>query len=89
MMVLMKQRRRWMNGAMFGTNQVLGHFVQMVSCRRTKHGCVRKVGIFVFLIYLSTLFALQFFIVGAMFAAIYAFFDQVFVTVFTNNATFS
>ena len=77
-----------MNGAMFGTNQVLGHFVQMVSCRRTKHGCPRKVGIFVFLIYLSTLFALQFFIVGAMFAAIYAFFNQVFASIFGNNPTF-
>ena len=75
MMVLMKQRRRWMNGAMFGTNKVLGNFIQMVSCRRTKHGFIRKVGIMVFLIYQATLFCLQFFIVGAMFASIYAFFN--------------
>ena len=86
MMVLMKQRRRWMNGAMFGTSKVLGNFVNMVSCRRAKHGCCRKVGIFVFLIYLFSLFVLQFFIVGAMFAAIYAFFNQVFASVFENNA---
>ena len=75
MMVLMKQRRRWMNGAMFGTAKVIENFVNMVSCRRAKHGCIRKLAILVFLIYQVSLFALQFFIVGAMFAAIYAFFD--------------
>ena len=51
MMVLMKQRRRWMNGAMFGTAKVLGNFVNMISCKRTNHGCIRKVGMLIFLIY--------------------------------------
>ena len=63
-----------MNGAMFGTSKVLANFVNMVSCRRTKHGFFRKLGILVFLLYQTTLFMLQTFIVGAMFAAIYAFF---------------
>ena len=71
---------------MFGTSKVLGNFVEMVSCKRTKHGICRKLGIFVFLLYLSTLFLLQFFIVGAMFAAIYAFFNQVFASIFATNA---
>ena len=58
MMVLMKQRRRWMNGAMFGTNKVLGNFVNMISCKRTKHGCIRSCGMLTFLLYLSSLFLL-------------------------------
>ena len=82
MVILMKQRRRWMNGAMFGTAKVLENFVNMASCKRTNHGCCRKFGILIFLLYMSTLFALQFFIVVAMFAAIYAFFDQVFASIF-------
>ena len=88
MMILMKQRRRWMNGAMFGTSKVLGNFVNMVSCKRARHGCFRKMGILIFLLYLFSQFVLQFFIVGAMFAAIYAFFDQVFASVFANNVQF-
>ena len=83
--ILMKQRRRWMNGAMFGTAKVLGNFVDMISCKRTKHSCIRQAGIALFLTYMVTLFTLQFFIVGAMFAAIYAFFNQVFTTLFATN----
>lgn len=77
-----------MNGAMFGTYKVLGNFVNMVSCKRTKHGCCSKCGMFAFLLYLSTLYMLQFFIVGAMFAAIYAFFNQVFASIFAQNVHF-
>lgn len=29
---LIKQRRRWMNGALFGTGKVTAHLFQMVSC---------------------------------------------------------
>lgn len=64
-----------MNGALFGTAKVLANFVNMSSCKRTNHGVIRKLGIILFLLYQSTLFMLQFFIVGAMFAAVYAFFD--------------
>ena len=60
---------------MFGTAKVLGNFVNMISCKRTNHGFIRKMGMLLFLIYQSTLFMLQTFIVGAMFAAIYAFFN--------------
>jgi chitin synthase len=35
--VLIKQRRRWMNGALFGTMKVISNFVHMTSCHRTKH----------------------------------------------------
>jgi len=74
-----------MNGALFGTSKVLGNFVQMTSCKRTKHGFCRSLGMMLFMFYLSTLFLLQFFIVGAIFAAIYAFFNQVFASIFAQN----
>ena len=84
-MTLMKQRRRWMNGAFFGTKKVISNFVNMVSCKRTNHGCCQKFMMTIFMLYMSSLYALQFFIVGAMFAAIYAFYDQVFATVFDGQ----
>jgi len=64
-----------MNGAFFGTKKVIGNFVNMISCTRTKHGKSAKCCMTVFMIYTTSLFALQFFIVGAMFASIYAFYD--------------
>ena len=67
---------------MFGTNKVLMNSVAMVSCKRTRHGMLRNLGMILFLIYQTSLFLLQFFIVGAMFAAIYAFFDSVFASIF-------
>lgn len=85
MLVLMKQRRRWMNGAFFGTKKVIANFVNMVSCKRTKHGCCSKSLMSVFMFYTTSLFFLQFFIVGAMFASIYAFYDQVFASCFDGS----
>lgn len=49
--ILIKQRRRWMNGATFGTTKVFSHFVDMVSCSRTKHSVGRQIGMVFFLIY--------------------------------------
>ena len=85
MMTLMKQRRRWMNGAFFGTKKVIANFINMVSCKRTRHGCCSKCLMVFFMVYTTSLFFLQFFIVGAMFAAVYAFYDQVFASVFDGS----
>jgi hypothetical protein len=74
-----------MNGAFFGTKKVIGNFVNMISCKRTNHGCCKKCGMTVFMIYTTALYTFQFFIVGAMFASIYAFFDQLFSSVFDGN----
>mmetsp|Transcript_35383 Transcript_35383/g.34416 ORF Transcript_35383/g.34416 Transcript_35383/m.34416 type:complete len:193 (+) Transcript_35383:803-1381(+) len=35
--VLIKQRRRWMNGALFGTMKVISNMTSMLSCSRTVH----------------------------------------------------
>ena len=85
MMTLMKQRRRWMNGAFFGTKKVIGNIVNMISCKRTRHGCCNSFMMVFFMIYMIATYTLQFFIVGALFAAIYAFYDQVFSSVFDGN----
>ena len=58
MMTLMKQRRRWMNGSLFGTSKVISNFVNMISCRRTKHSCCRQIMMTLFMIYTATLFVL-------------------------------
>ena len=82
---LMKQRRRWMNGAFFGTKKVIVNVINMVSCKRTNHGCIKKSFMVLFMIYTGALYTLQFFIVGAMFASIYAFFDELFAVSVEGN----
>lgn len=78
-----------MNGAMFGTTKVLSNFVNMISCRRTTHGLWSQSLMLVFMIYQTSLFALQFFLVGALFAATYAFFDQLIASLFAQNPQFA
>ena len=68
--VLIKQRRRWMNGALFGTVKVISNFVHMLSCRRTKHSWYRQIMMFFFLTYYTIVFLFQFFTVGSMYASI-------------------
>ena len=58
MIVLMKQRRRWMNGAMFGPKKVIGCCVDMISCKRTKHRCCKKCCMCIFMTYTCNLFTL-------------------------------
>ena len=64
-----------MNGAFFGTKKVISNVVNMLSCKRTHHGWWSKTLLGFYMFYMTSLFALQFFIVGAMFASIYAFYD--------------
>ena len=81
LMVLMKQRRRWMNGALFGTAQVIANFGSMISCGN-KHGIVHQLLMFFFMFYLVLLFLLQFFTIGAMFATIIVFYNEFFFDLF-------
>jgi uncharacterized membrane protein len=71
----MKQRRRWMNGALFGTSKVLLNASNMVCCR-TKHSCGRKLMVTVYLLYLFATFTLQMFMVGSLFATTMVFVQQ-------------
>ena len=73
--VLLKQRRRWMNGALFGTAKVIKNFPHMISCGRNNHPWYRQMLMIFFMIYLVTLYLLQFLTVGALFATIMIFYD--------------
>jgi len=53
--ILIKQRRRWMNGALFGAIRVLNNFYNMVECKRTKHGFFAWLGMFIYMIYFMTM----------------------------------
>ena len=57
-LILMKQRRRWMNGAFFGTKKVIANVINMVSCKRTKHGCGKKCMLSFFMFYMTALYTL-------------------------------
>ena len=76
--VLIKQRRRWMNGAMFGTMKVIQNVVPMVSCRRTKHSLLRQIFMFFYMIYYIIIFIFSYLTVGAMYTSITLFLSQTF-----------
>ena len=56
--ILIKQRRRWMNGALFGTVKVISNIPNMLSCRRTTHGIGYQLLMALYLIYYTTNFLL-------------------------------
>lgn len=85
--VLMKQRRRWMNGSLFGTWNIIANVGKMVSCGRNDHPFYRQFLLIFFMIYMITLFLLQFITVGAMFVTIVIFYDQFFKTLFVDPGT--
>jgi len=68
--VLIKQRRRWNNGALFGTYNVIRFTHHILSCRRTTHGAKYKIPMAFFMMYYIMNFLLSFFTVGAMYASI-------------------
>ena len=76
--VLMKQRRRWMNGALFGTYKVIANCGAMVSCGRNDHPFYRQSLMLLFMVYMITLYLLQFLTVGAMFVTVIIFFEEFF-----------
>ena len=85
--VLMKQRRRWMNGALFGTYKVISNVGAMISCGRNDHPWYRQILMCFFMIYLTTLYLLQFLTVGAMFVTIMIFIDQFFELLFVDTSS--
>lgn len=74
--VLLKQRRRWTNGALFGTIKVLKNFANMIDCTRTKHKWYEKLLMTFYMIYSLISFIFQFFIIGSMYASVSIFLKQ-------------
>ena len=81
----MKQRRRWMNGALFGTWKVILNGIKMISWSRNDHPWYRQLLMFFFMIYLVLLYLLQFMTVGAIFISIMIFFNHVFKIMFSDD----
>ena len=77
-----------MNGALFGTYKVIANIGAMISCGRNDHPWYRQCLMVFFMMYMTTLYLLQFLTVGAMFVTIIIFFDQFFEVLFveTNNS---
>jgi len=80
--VLMKQRRRWMNGALFAAWRVISNTTSMISLgNNSMHPCYRSVGMILFMIYYFTNQVLQFFIVGSFFVSVKLFFTKYFAEI--------
>lgn len=78
-MTLIKQRRRWMNGAVFAAWRVIGNWTYFLNLRgNTMHPLYRSILMFVFLMYylFNNVFSLT--IVGSTFVAIEIFFESFF-----------
>lgn len=74
--ILMKQRRRWMNGALFAAWRVIINCLNLIGIkRRTDHPFYRSVGMMIFMFYFINNWILQFFVVGSLFLAIKTFFE--------------
>ena len=87
--VLMKQRRRWMNGALFGTSKVISNIGAMVSFGRNDHPWYRTIMMYIFMAYLLSIYLLNFLIIGITFSSIVLFLDYLIKTVFlTTNSPF-
>ena len=62
--MLLKQRRRWINGTTFAQFYVLTHFMRIC---RTKHNCCRKLWISLFYLYYLMNSVLSFLVVGVLY----------------------
>lgn len=74
LMVLMKQRRRWMNGSLFAATRVLANMLAMIGCgRKSKQPIYRRCGVFFLMLYYLLNQAWTFLIVGSFYLAVKVF----------------
>ena len=85
--ILIKQRRRWMNGALFAAFRVIQNCQNMTRCKRTKHSMCRQALMFVYMLYFITMQVLTFFLLGSFFVSIKLFFKNYFKQI-TDKETF-
>jgi chitin synthase len=72
--ILIKQRRRWMNGALFAAFRVIRNTYEMIGCQRTTHGFISQCGIAFYMFYFITMQFMSFFMVGSFYVSIKLFF---------------
>lgn len=85
--VLMKQRRRWMNGALFGTSKVISNIGSMISFSRNDHPWYRQLMMILFMVYLLSIYLLNYLIIGITFSSIVLFLDYLTKTVFLTTSS--
>ena len=64
-----------MNGALFGTFNLIANMGSMISCRRNDHPCYRQLMMIICMLNICFNYILQFFSVGAMFSTIITVFN--------------
>ena len=69
LVMLLKQRRRWGNGTLFGTLHAIRHMGSILSSK-TKHSCCWKARLGIFVFYYMLTFLMSLVMVGAMFATL-------------------
>jgi chitin synthase len=67
--ILIKQRRRWNNGSLFGTYNTVKNVVPFISCSRTSHSFYFKFKLFFFMIYYIINFMFSLVVAGGLYAA--------------------
>lgn len=89
LMVLFKQRRRWMNGSLFAAVRVLKNMREMVGLgTSTKHPLYRRIGVFILMLYYLLNQIWTFFIVGSFYLAVKVFFQSYFKSLTTEGHIF-
>ena len=79
LLVFMKQRRRWMNGALFAAWRVLFNAGRMIGITgKSTHPIYRQIGMAIFMVYYFLNQFLQLIIVGQYFITIKMFFSNAF-----------
>ena len=77
LVVLIKQRRRWMNGALFAAWRVLFSNLRMLGVTgKSTHPCYRSIGMMIFMLYQLFNQCLQLIIIGQYYITVKIFFAQ-------------
>ena len=74
MSILIKQRRRWMNGALFAALRVIKNSHNMVGFSRTTHSLGQKIMMISFMLYFYVQQLMTFFMVATYYVTIKFFF---------------
>ena len=76
LLVLLKQRRRWMNGALFGGFRVLRNFHQMIGCTKTTHSIFQNLQMLFFMSYYFLMLVMSLTMLGSFYIGIKIFFTN-------------
>ena len=76
--MLVKQRRRWINGSLFAAYEVIANSFSMIVGPQSTHPCYAKIGMLIFMIYFLVNQIFSFFLVGSFYVTTKLFFANYF-----------